>query len=54
MHLSKTYNGRCQQLYQELEMPPKVSLLKLPDHLLARPLLPCDLPRLPPEGKNFL
>lgn len=54
MHLSKTYNGRCQQLYQELEMPPKVSLLKLPDHLLTRPLLPCDLPRLPPERKNVL
>ncbi len=47
MHLSKTYNGRCQQLYQELEMPPTVSLLKLPDHLLTRPLFPCDLPRLP-------
>ncbi len=47
MHLSKTYNGRCQQLYQELEMPPRVSLLKLPDHLLPRPLLPCNLPRLP-------
>lgn len=54
MHLSKTYNGRCQQLYQELEMPPNVSLLKLPDHLLPRPLLPCDIPRLPHELKNLI
>lgn len=46
MHLSKTYNGRCQQLYQQLKLPPRVKLLKLPDHLLNRPLLPCDLPRL--------
>lgn len=53
MHLSKTYNGRCQELYQELEMPPKVSLLQLPDHLLTRPLLPCDLPRLPPKLKSL-
>lgn len=53
MHLSKTYNGRCQELYQELEMPPKVSLLQLPDHLLARPLLSCELPDLPPKLKSL-
>lgn len=47
MHLSKTYNGRCHQLYGQLELPPQVTLLKLPDHLLGRPLLPCDMPRLP-------
>lgn len=46
MHLSKTYNGRCQQLYRQLKLPPQVKLLRLPDHLLSRPLLPCDLPRL--------
>lgn len=46
MHLSKTYNGRCRELYQQLELPPQVRLVKLPEHLLNRPLLPCDLPRL--------
>ncbi|MEZ4485428.1 MAG: MBL fold metallo-hydrolase [Syntrophotaleaceae bacterium] len=46
MHLSKTYCGRCQKLYDQLKLPPQVTLLKLPDHLLNRPLLPCDLPRL--------
>jgi ribonuclease Z len=52
MHLSKTYSTRCQQLYQELELPPQVSLLHLPDYLLARPLLPRDLPRLPHKLKS--
>jgi ribonuclease Z len=47
MHLSKTYNGRSEQLYRELGMPAGVTLLKLPEHLLPRPLFPCDVP--PPE-----
>lgn len=54
MHLSKTYNGRCHQLYEELKMPPNVSLLKLPDHLLAKPLLPSDIPCLPDEPKTHI
>ncbi|APG26528.1 ribonuclease Z [Syntrophotalea acetylenivorans] len=53
MHLSKTYNGRCQVLYQELQMPPEVSLIQIPEHLLPRPLLPCDFPRLPPKLKSI-
>jgi ribonuclease Z len=48
MHLSKTYNGRSEQLYQELDLPQGVTLLKLPEHLLPRPLFPCDVP---PPGR---
>ncbi len=47
MHLSKTYNDQSHRLYQELTMPPGVTLLKLPEHLLPRPLFPSDVP--PPE-----
>jgi ribonuclease Z len=44
MHLSKTYNGRVDQLYRELRMPEGVALLKLPEHLLPRPLFPSEVP----------
>ncbi len=47
IHLSKTYNGRSERLYRELVMPPGVTLLRLPEHLLTRPLFPSEVP--PPE-----
>jgi ribonuclease Z len=44
VHLSKTYNGRSERLYRELVMPPGVTLLRLPEHLLPRPLFPSEVP----------
>ncbi len=49
MHLSKTYLGRSEQLYQELQPPAGTTLLKLPEHLTPRPLLPEELPPLEPQ-----
>ena len=46
MHLSKSYNRKCPQLYQELALPPAVRLLRLPAHLTPCPLLPAEFPRL--------
>lgn len=46
MHLSKSYQGRSHLLYEELAMPAGVTLLRLPDHLTPRPLLPDEVPRL--------
>ncbi|MEZ4600382.1 MAG: MBL fold metallo-hydrolase [Syntrophotaleaceae bacterium] len=43
MHLSKTYNGRTDQLYRELSPPQGTTLLKLPEHLLSRPLFPSEV-----------
>jgi ribonuclease Z len=43
MHLSKSYIGRGAQLYQELDLPPGVTLLRLPEHLTPRPLLPAEV-----------
>jgi ribonuclease Z len=45
-HLSRTYRGKSHLLYEELEMPPGVGLLRLPEHLTPRPLLAGELPRL--------
>lgn len=39
MHLSKTHAGRSSTLYEQLELPPGVQLLRLPDRLTPRPLL---------------
>jgi ribonuclease Z len=44
MHLSKTYLGQNARLYEELEPPPGTTILRLPEHLTPRPLLPADLP----------
>jgi ribonuclease Z len=43
MHLSKNYVGRGAQLYDELEIPAGVTLLRLPEHLTPRPLLPAEV-----------
>jgi ribonuclease Z len=40
MHLSKTYANRCHKLYEQLEIPPEVTLARLPEHVTPRPLLP--------------
>lgn len=42
MHLSKTYIDRPGRLYEELQPPPGVTLLRLPAHLTPRPLLPSE------------
>lgn len=46
MHLSKSYIHRPDQLYEELEIPPGVTLLRLPTYLTPRPLLSCEAARL--------
>lgn len=44
MHLSKSCTGRSRLLYQELAPPHGVTILRLPEHLAPRPLLPADVP----------
>jgi ribonuclease Z len=44
MHLSKTYIHRCHELYEQLEIPPEVTLVHLPEHVTPRPLLPQEVP----------
>lgn len=49
MHLSKSYIHRWDQVYDELCMPPGVTLLRLPKYLTPRPLLTHEAGRL---GRN--
>ena len=44
MHLSKGYLRRTAQLYQELQPPAGTTVLRLPDHVAPRPLLPREVP----------
>lgn len=46
MHLSKTYIGRTHHLYEQLDIPPGVALLRLPAHLTPRPFLTGEMPKL--------
>jgi ribonuclease Z len=46
MHLSKSYIHRWDRLYDELEIPPGVTLLRLPMYLTPRPLLNCEAVRV--------
>lgn len=39
IHFSKTHAGRGSALYEQLEFPPGVEILRLPDRLTPRPLL---------------
>lgn len=48
IHLSKGNVGRGDRLYEELTMPPGVTLLRLPEHIPPRPLLLSEVP--PPRG----
>jgi ribonuclease Z len=42
MHLSKSYIHSWETLYDELVVPPGVALVRLPQYLTPRPLLPCE------------
>jgi ribonuclease Z len=44
MHLSKSCSHRSGDLYLELCPPPETRLVCLPDRLLHRPFLPCEVP----------
>jgi ribonuclease Z len=44
MHLSKSYLGQSQRLFEELAPPPGTILLRLPERITPRPLLPHELP----------
>ena len=46
VHFSKSYSGKSALLYEELEVPPGVTLLRLPEHLTPRPLLTGEIPKL--------
>ena len=46
MHLSRTYSDRTRLVYEELEPPSGVTLLRLPDHVAPRPLLASEVPEL--------
>ncbi len=44
MHLSKSYSGQSGSIYEELDPPAGVTLLRLPDHVAPRPLLASEVP----------
>ena len=46
MHLSKSYIGREELIYDELVIPPGTTLLRLPPRFTPRPLLPEELCRV--------
>ncbi len=46
MHFSRSYSGKTSLLYEELEIPQGVTLLRLPEHLTPRPLLAVEAPKL--------
>ncbi len=43
MHLSKSCIGRLGELYRELEMPTGTEVIRLPEHVAPRPLLPAEV-----------
>jgi ribonuclease Z len=46
IHLSKSYIGRSQAVYDELVMPAGTTLIRLPERLTPRPFLPTELVNL--------
>jgi ribonuclease Z len=50
MHLSKGYIRRSAELYRQLRLPDGVTLLRLPDRVPPRPLLPCEVPAPAPRN----
>ena len=46
MHLSKSYTDRSNLLYQELEPPAGVTVLRRAEHVAPRPLMACEVPPL--------
>lgn len=45
MHLSKSYQGRSAPLYEEIEPPAGVTVLKIPDRLTPRPIMASEVPK---------
>ena len=45
MHFSKTYQGGSEPLYREIEPPPGVTVLKVPDRLTPRPIMASEVPK---------
>jgi ribonuclease Z len=45
MHLSKTYQGKSRALYDEIEPPPGVTVLKIPDRVTPRPIMESEVPK---------
>jgi ribonuclease Z len=45
MHLSKSYQGGSHPLYQEIEPPPGVTVLRIPDRLTPRPIMVSEVPK---------
>ncbi|MBU3915936.1 ribonuclease Z, partial [bacterium] len=43
MHLSKSYLGKSNRLYEELSIPSTCTLLKLPERLQSMPMFPSDI-----------
>ncbi len=52
MHLSKSYLRDTKRLYAELDPPQETRILKLPDYVTTRPLLPEELPCLKHENQG--
>ncbi len=46
MHLSKSYIANPYRLYEELEQTDTTKILRLPDYMTPKPLLPNELPVL--------
>lgn len=46
MHISKSYNTKGHLIYDELALSPETRLIRLPEHLTPRPLLPAEFPKL--------
>jgi ribonuclease Z len=45
MHLSKSYQGGKHALYQEIEPPSGVTVLRIPDRLTPRPIMASEVPK---------
>jgi ribonuclease Z len=45
MHFSKTYQGESEPLYQEIEPPQGVTVLKIPDRVTPRPIMESEVPK---------
>jgi len=45
MHLSKSYQGASHPLYQEIEPPAGVTVLRIPDRLTPRPIMASEVPK---------
>lgn len=46
MHLSKSYQTDTSRIYQEIEPPPGTQVLRIPDHVTPRPIIPAEVPKM--------